>query len=98
DQATNRFVTAPIDLGPETDQVFLVLFGTGMRFRSSLAVSSATIGGANVEVLYVGPAGGFVGLDQSNIRLSRALIGRGEVAVRLTLDGKPSNEVMINVR
>jgi uncharacterized protein (TIGR03437 family) len=98
DQATNRFVTAPIDLGPETDQVFLVLFGTGARFRSSLATSSATIGGANAEVLFVGPAGGFVGLDQSNIRLSRALIGRGEVAVRLILDGKPSNEVILNVR
>ena len=98
DQATNKFVTAPIDLGPETDQVFLVLFGTGMRFRSSLAASSATIGGANAEVLFVGPAGGFVGLDQSNIRLSRALIGRGEIAVRLILDGNMSNEVMINVR
>ncbi len=98
DQATNRFVAAPIDLGPETDQVFLVLFSTGTRFRSSLATSSATIGGANAEVLYVGPAGGFVGLDQSNIRLSRALIGRGEVAVRLILDGTMSNEVMINVR
>jgi uncharacterized protein (TIGR03437 family) len=98
DPATNKFVTAPIDLGPDTDQVFLVLFGTGTRFRSALATSSATIGGANAEVLYVGPAGGFVGLDQSNIRLSRALIGRGEVEVRLTLDGKSSNAVRINVR
>ena len=26
-----------IDLGPDTDQVFLVLFGMGWRFRSSLA-------------------------------------------------------------
>ncbi len=98
DQATNKFVTAPIDLGPETDQVFLVLFGTGMRFRSSLATSSSTIGGENAELLYVGPAGGFVGLDQSNVRLSRSLIGRGEVEVRLTVDGKPSNVVRISVR
>jgi len=98
DQTTSKFVSVPIDLGPDTDQVFLVLFDTGTRFRSSLAASSATIGGANAEVLYVGPAGGFVGLDQSNIRLSRSLIGRGEVEVRLTVDGKTSNTVRINIR
>ncbi len=102
DQAANKFVTTPIDLGPDlgnaTDQVFLVMFGTGTRFRSSLAASSATIGGANAEVLFVGSADGFVGLDQSNIRLSRALIGRGEVDVKLTVDGKTSNTVKINIK
>jgi len=98
DQAANKFVLIPIDLGPETDQVFLVAFGTGARFRSSLATSSATIGGANAEVLYVGPAGGFVGLDQFNLRLSRNLITRGEVEVKLTVDGKMSNTVLINVK
>jgi uncharacterized protein (TIGR03437 family) len=98
DQATGKFVAAPIDLGPETDQVFLVAFGTGTRFRSSLAASSATIGGANAELLFVGPQGGFVGLDQANIRLSRSLIGRGEVEVRLTIDNRVSNAVRINVR
>lgn len=102
DQATSRFVATPIDLGPDlgnaTDQVFLVLYGTGTRFRSSLAASSATIGGANAEVLFVGAAGGFVGLDQSNIRLSRNLIGRGEVDVKLTVDGKTSNTARINIK
>ncbi|MGE0126778.1 MAG: hypothetical protein AB7U82_01645 [Blastocatellales bacterium] len=102
DQATNKFVTEPIDLGPDlgnaTDQVFLVLFGTGARFRSSLMTSSTTIGGANAETLYVGPTGGFIGLDQSNIRLGRNLIGRGEVEVKLTVDGKTSNTVRINIK
>ena len=41
----------PIDLGPSTDQVFLVLYGTGIRFRSSLTNVSATIGGLASEVL-----------------------------------------------
>ena len=35
DTAQNRFVAVPIDLGPEGDQVFLSLFGTGWRFRSA---------------------------------------------------------------
>jgi uncharacterized protein (TIGR03437 family) len=80
DAATNRFVSAPIDLGPGSDQVFLILFGTGFRFANSPSLT-ATIGGANAEVLFAGAAPGFVGLDQANVRLSRSLIGRGEVDV-----------------
>ncbi|MGH9801276.1 MAG: N-acetylmuramoyl-L-alanine amidase, partial [Blastocatellia bacterium] len=40
DQAQNKFVAVPIDLGPDlgnaSDQVFLVGYGTGFRGRSSL--------------------------------------------------------------
>jgi hypothetical protein len=51
DPAQNRFVSTPIDLGPATDQVFLILFGTGTRFRSSLSSVSARIGGVDAPVL-----------------------------------------------
>lgn len=34
DPAQNKIVVVPIDLGPESGEVFLVLFGTGWRFRS----------------------------------------------------------------
>ncbi|MFN0086227.1 MAG: hypothetical protein ACKVX9_12640 [Blastocatellia bacterium] len=98
DSATNKFVTIPIDLGPETDQLFLIAFGTGIRFRSSLGASSASIGGGNAELLYAGPQGGFVGLDQNNIRIPRGLAGRGEVDVRITLDGVVSNVVKIAIK
>jgi uncharacterized protein (TIGR03437 family) len=98
DSAQNRFVTTPIDLGPSTDQVFLVLFGTGFRFRSSLAGVTATIGGVGAEVLFAGNQGGFVGLDQANIRIPRSLIGRGEVDVALNVDGKPTNVLKVNIK
>jgi uncharacterized protein (TIGR03437 family) len=98
DAAQNRFVTRPIDLGPESDQVFLILFGTGIRNRTALSAVNARIGGENAEVLFAGSQGGFVGLDQVNLRLPRALIGRGEVGVSLTADGKPANMVTINVK
>jgi uncharacterized protein (TIGR03437 family) len=90
-------VSTPIDLGTETDQVILLLFGTGIRGRSSLFDVSATIGGVNAEVLYAGPQGDFVGLDQVNLRLPRALVGRGEVEVRLSVEGKAANTVMVNI-
>ena len=98
DAASGRSVAVPIDLGPESDQVFLIAYLTGARFRSSLAASSASIGGANAELLYLGLQGDFVGLDQANIRLNRSLIGRGDVEVKLTVDGKMSNTVRINIR
>jgi uncharacterized protein (TIGR03437 family) len=96
--AQNRFVARPIDLGPATDQLFLILFGTGIRNRSALSTVTTRIGGANAEVLFAGAQGGFVGLDQVNLRLPRALAGRGEVDVVLTVDGKTANTVKISVK
>jgi len=84
-------VPLPIDLGPETDQVYLVVFGTGLRFRSSLANLSVKIGGVDAAVQYAGPQSEFAGLDQVNLRLPRSLAGRGAVTLELTVDGKAAN-------
>ncbi|MGH9938833.1 MAG: hypothetical protein ACREAM_21540, partial [Blastocatellia bacterium] len=88
DFGLSRYVTFPIDLGDPNDQVFLVLFGTGFRYRQSLSGVSVTIGGGPVEVLYAGAQGGFFGLDQINLRLTQTLAGRGEVDVVLKVDGR----------
>jgi uncharacterized protein (TIGR03437 family) len=98
DQIQSKFVAVPIDLSPVSDQVFLVLYGTGIRYRSGLANVSVRIGGVDAEVTYAGAQGGFVGLDQVNVRLPRLLAGRGEVDVELTVDGKPANTVKINLK
>ncbi len=98
DATQNRMVHVPIDLGPETDQVFLISYGTGWRFRSSLNATRVTIGGIVSEVLFAGASEDFVGLDQCNIRIPRAAAGRGEVSVVLTVDGKTANTVTINVK
>ncbi|MGH9839355.1 MAG: hypothetical protein ACREEM_11290 [Blastocatellia bacterium] len=88
DPAQNKFVAAPIDLGPDlgnaSDQVFLIVFGTGFRNRSGLSAVTAQIGGpsgVDAQVTFAGPQGAFAGLDQANARLPRSLIGRGEVDV-----------------
>ena len=61
----NTRVSVPIDLGPEGDQVFLLLFGTGVRGFTSQV--TAIVGGESVPVLGAVPQGEFVGLDQINI-------------------------------
>ncbi|MEP7340770.1 MAG: hypothetical protein ABI977_23775 [Acidobacteriota bacterium] len=98
DTAQNRFAPVPIDLGPETDQLFLILYGTGIRFRSSLATTSATIGGAISDVLYAGPVDGYAGLDQVNLHIPRSLAGHGVVNVALIVDGKTANTVTIQIK
>lgn len=99
DSGQNRMVSTPIDLGPEGDQLFLIMFGTGIRGNTSLSQVSATIGGQPAEVLYAGAQGGFVGLDQVNIRIPRTLLNavHGEVDLVLTVNGKKAIPVKINI-
>lgn len=96
------FIPAPIDFGPDqgnaSDQLFLVLFGTGWRGRSAPEKVIAQIGGIAIPVLYAGAQGDFVGEDQINLQLPRSLAGRGEVNVSITVDGQIANLVTVAFR
>lgn len=108
DAAQGRYIPLPIDLGPDsgnaTDQVFLILYGTGIRFNGGLPMVAAKIGDANganavdAPVLHALGLAEYVGLDQVTVRLPRSLAGRGEVSVFLSVDGKQANPVVINVK
>jgi uncharacterized protein (TIGR03437 family) len=98
DPAQNKVVSVPIDFGEEGEEVYLVLFGTGWRSRLALATVRATIGEQDIEILYAGSQGGFVGLDQLNLKLPRTLAGKGEVDLKLFVEGKPANTVRINLK
>jgi uncharacterized protein (TIGR03437 family) len=93
-----RYEPLPIDLSNATEQVFLIIYGTGLRGRSALANVAARLGNATAEVLYVGAQGSLVGLDQANLRLPRSLLGSGEVDLSLVVDGEASNTVRVNIR
>lgn len=94
----SRFVASPIDLGGESDQVYLLLFATGLRNRSNLTNVTASLGGIGAQVQYAGQQGDFVGLDQINLLLPRTMIGRGEVDLVLTTDGKTANTVRLSFK
>jgi uncharacterized protein (TIGR03437 family) len=98
DAAEGKYVPVPIDLGAESDQVFLVAYGTGCRGRSALSAVTAKIGGLNSEVLFAGAVAGLFGLDQVNIRLSRALAGRGDVDLELSMDGVAANVLKLRIK
>ncbi len=98
DATQNKLIASPIDLGPEGEQVFLLLFGTGLRFRSSFSAVNVKVGGTDAPVTFAGAQGDFAGLDQVNARLPRMLAGRGELDVALTADGQISNTVKVSIR
>lgn len=90
---------AEIDLGPLNEQVFLILYGTGIRGLSSESAVLVTIGGEQAVVTYAGPHLEFAGLDQINVKLPRTLIGRGQVDLVLTVDGQATiNPIKLNFK
>jgi len=98
DATKNAFVARPIDLGSEADQVFLVLFGTGIRNRSQLSAITALVGGVSIQPTFAGAQNDFVGLDQLNLPLPHSLAGRGEVNVSLSVDGLSANPVKVSIK
>jgi uncharacterized protein (TIGR03437 family) len=88
-----EFVPIDINLGPPGDQIFLILFGTGIRFNNGLANVSASIDGANFPVAFAGNQGFFVGEDQINVLLPRSLAGHAPSSLIINVEGKPSNTV-----
>jgi uncharacterized protein (TIGR03437 family) len=97
DTVQQRQVPQPISLGADSDQAFLLLFGTGFRESPQSSVT-ATIGATPVEVLYAGPQGQFAGMDQINLRLPRSLAGRGEMDVIVSVGDRRANTVRIAVQ
>jgi uncharacterized protein (TIGR03437 family) len=84
----------PLTLGPDGSELYVFLFGTGMR--NATGEVSVTVDG--VPVPFAGPVaqGQFDGLDQINLGpFPRSLAGRGEVEVIVMVDGKQANAVTL---
>ena len=90
-------IARAITIGTGNERTFLVLYATGVRKRNPNAAVTAQIGDVTVPVEYAGAQGQFVGLDQINILLPQNLRGKGLVNVTVTIDGKTTNPVQINI-
>jgi uncharacterized protein (TIGR03437 family) len=100
DPATNRFVAKPIDLGPEGERVFLVLYLSGIRQApdpngdgNRNETVRLVLGGREIIPDYVAPQGVFVGLDQLNVEIPRDLTGQGRVSLSVTAAGFASSNL-----
>jgi uncharacterized protein (TIGR03437 family) len=88
--------TQPIQLGVTGDQVFLVLYRTGIR---NAAAVTATVGGVALPVAYSGAQNGYEGLDQINVGpLPSSLVGSGSITIAIVADGQAANPVSATVQ
>lgn len=89
-------IPLPVNLGPSTEQVYLEMYGTGIRNAKSV---TATVGSLSVPVLYAGPAPGYAGEDQVNIGpMPPSLAGKGSVNILVTADGQAANTVNVTIQ
>ena len=86
-----------IEAGSAQRPNYLVLFGTGLRKRSSLGNVQVRIGGIVSQVDYAGLQKDYIGLDQLNVVIPTGARGSGEVDLILTVDGKQANKVRVNI-
>jgi uncharacterized protein (TIGR03437 family) len=93
--ATGLYVPVPI-VAAATDQVYLVLYGTGIRYKPSNASVTAKVNRQSVPVAYAGPQGQYAGLDQVNLGPLPSFAGAGVVNVQITVNGEPSNTVTVD--
>lgn len=98
DEAQKKYVSLPIDLGKDGEQVYLLLFGTGLRHRANLEDVTVLVGNSAMPVTYAGAHGDLLGLDQVNVLLIHNLAGRGETPVQLGVNGKWANTVTITIK
>ncbi|MFN0119971.1 MAG: hypothetical protein ACKV2V_05670 [Blastocatellia bacterium] len=90
-----KLTPVPMDFGADTDRLFLVMHGTGLRGRGALSAVTVTCGGAFLPVLHAGAVEGFAGLDQVNVELPRDLAGRDLVRLELIVEGKAANPTQL---
>ncbi len=104
DAVAKKWNTLPIDLGPESESVFLVLFGTGVRGSDATQAPVVCYFKTDATTFipmvadYAGKQNDFVGVDQINVRLPRSLAGKGEISLYITGSSNTfSNTVKIRV-
>jgi uncharacterized protein (TIGR03437 family) len=90
---------SPVPIALSADaQVYVSLYGTGIRGAGGASKVACTVHGVSVPVQYAGPQLVFLGLDQVNVALPLSLKGSGQSEVILTAGGHTSNTVLLNIQ
>lgn len=104
DSGAGKFVPATI-VRSAGDQLFLVLYGTGLRNAPNADGNSGngvaesvqvTVGGINASVLYAAAAPGFVGLDQINVQIPDGVVAGANVPVVMKVNNGQGTMVQAN--
>ena len=101
DTRTGKLIAKPIDLGPESEQVFVILYATGIRRAADTnndgnvnETVRAVFAGSETTPQFAGRLADLAGLDQVNVLIPRTLLGRGKVSLSLSAPGAPASNVV----
>ena len=84
----NQFMPLPAKRAADNERLFLTLYVSGIRSRSTLPSVSLTACGFVLSVAYAGPMGVYPGIDQLNVETSRALAGKGACELKLCVESQ----------
>src|SRR5262245_13026821 len=103
--ASGAIIPKPIDLGPEGEKVFLILFLTGIGHATSPKPPFDARQNVNIRVIangyslkpaYAGPQGDFAALDQINVELPRGFLGNSTLKIAVTaINEEQSNQTEV---
>ncbi|MFN0119068.1 MAG: Ig-like domain repeat protein [Blastocatellia bacterium] len=100
DPVTNQVRPAILPLSAALatgEDLYLILYGTGVRGATSAANVRAQLDGVDLEIAYVVAQSEYAGLDQINIRISPTLRLTGEADLVITVDGVTAKPVRLQV-
>ncbi len=90
--SVSQCVTSIISPAADDEAIYLILYGTGLRERSSS--TSVLLNGTELPISYAGAHSIYPGLDQVNVLIPRWL-QTGDLKVALVVDGTASNSAVI---
>ena len=88
-------VTYMTGQGPVDNPVATGTAASSNPLSNATAPASATIGGQNAQIMFLGLAPGYVGLLQANIRLPN--LSYGDYLMTITIGGVASNSALVTV-
>jgi uncharacterized protein (TIGR03437 family) len=91
-------VTLPIDFGAAGDQIFLILYGTGIRRLLETSGVTVRVGALELPAAFAGPHPLYPAVDQVNVALPRSLSGQGQVPLAVNVSGAASNGLHVTFR
>jgi uncharacterized protein (TIGR03437 family) len=95
--ATGACSPVAIDLGPDSDQLTLILYGTGIRGLSQLSGLTLQIAGQDAAPVSVGPLADVPGVDELTVLIPHSFASLGEADILVTVDGTSANAVVISI-
>jgi uncharacterized protein (TIGR03437 family) len=93
DSTNQIWAAVPIDRSSPGDELYLVLYATGIRNHSMPVM--VTVNGQLLASLYAGMQPAYPGLDQVNVLLPASVQEAGTAKIELTTDGIVSNTVTL---